>query len=108
MSRKHPIIAVTGSSGAGTSNVKMAFEQVFRSLGATPAIIEGDSFHRYSRGEMDKEVEIAAKDGRFITHFGPEGNLFEQLDALFREYAEQGSGKRRYYVHTKRPLKARH
>ena len=99
MSKRHPIVAVTGSSGAGTSNVKLAFEQIFRRLGATPAIIEGDSFHRYDRRRMDQEVENAAKAGRFVTHFGPEGNLFDELDALFCEYAEHGTGKRRYYVH---------
>jgi phosphoribulokinase len=99
MSKKHPIVAVTGSSGAGTSNVRIAFEQIFRRLGVNPAIIEGDSFHRYDRQQMDKEVERAAKEGRHVTHFGPEGNLFDELDALFREYSEHGTGRRRRYVH---------
>jgi len=30
LSKKHPVIAVTGSSGAGTSTVKRAFEHIFR------------------------------------------------------------------------------
>jgi phosphoribulokinase len=99
MSKQHPIVAVTGSSGAGTSNVRMAFEQIFRRQGITPAVVEGDSFHRYDRREMDRQAELAARQGRHITHFGPEGNLFEELDTLFREYAANGSGRRRHYVH---------
>ena len=99
MSIKHPIVAVTGSSGAGTTNFKTAFEYIFRQEGINPAIIEGDCFHRYSRKEMDKVVEEAAKEGRNITHFGPDGNLFEELEAVFREYAKSGIGKRRYYIH---------
>lgn len=99
MSIKHPIVAVTGSSGAGTTNFKTAFEHIFRREGINPAIIEGDCFHRYSRKEMDKVVEEGAKEGRNITHFGPEGNLFEELEAVFREYASSGTGKRRYYIH---------
>ncbi len=99
MSKKHPIVAVTGSSGAGTSEVKTAFEQIFRREGIFPAIIEGDSFHRYNREEMDLAKEQAKTEGRIITHFGPEGNLFEDLESLFREYSEHGTGRKRYYIH---------
>lgn len=99
MSIKHPIVAVTGSSGAGTTNIKTAFEHIFRQEGIKPAIVEGDSYHRYSRKQMDEIVAEAEKSGRNITHFGPEGNLFEELEALFSEYAEHGTGKRRYYIH---------
>lgn len=99
MSRKHPIVAVTGSSGAGTSNVKRAFEQIFRNQDIKPALIEGDCFHRYDRATMDEEVEKAEAAGRRLTHFGPEGNLFAELEAVFREYGEKGTGKRRYYIH---------
>jgi len=52
MSRKHPIVAVTGSSGAGTSTVKGALEHIFDRVGAKAAFVEGDSFHRYNRKEM--------------------------------------------------------
>ena len=99
MSKQHPIVAVTGSSGAGTTNVRVAFEQIFRQEGIHPAVIEGDCFHRYNRREMDEVSAEAEKEGRIITHFGPEGNLFEELEAVFREYAEAGTGKRRYYIH---------
>jgi phosphoribulokinase len=79
MSKKHLIVAVTGSSGAGTTEVKLAFEHIFRSEGIKPAVIEGDSFHRYNRTEMDQAVTEAEAKGKSITHFGPEGNLFEEL-----------------------------
>ena len=42
MSKKHPIVAVTGSSGAGTSTVKRAFEHIFFRDGIKPAVIEGE------------------------------------------------------------------
>ncbi len=99
MSKQHPIIAVTGSSGAGTTNVKIAFEHIFREEGIKPAMIGGDSFHRYSRQDMEKQVNESKNSGKTITHFGPEGNLFEELSLLFQQYAEQGSGKRRHYIH---------
>ena len=99
MSKKYPIVAVTGSSGAGTSGVKEAFEQIFRKEGIIPAVIEGDCFHRHDRKEMDKAIKEGIKQGKNVTHFGPEGNLFEELEAVFREYSERGSGKHRFYVH---------
>lgn len=99
MSKDHPIVAITGSSGAGTSSVKNAFEIIFSHEGITPAFVEGDSYHRYNRQEMDDIVKVAELEGKNITHFGPEGNLFEELEALFREYSEHGTGNHRYYIH---------
>jgi phosphoribulokinase len=99
MSLKHPIIAVTGSSGAGTSIARDAFETMFRKLGIKPAYIEGDCFHRYDRSEMEKLSAEATKKGENLTHFGPEGNLFSELENLFKEYGEKGTGKRRFYIH---------
>lgn len=99
MSVRHPIIAVTGSSGAGTTTVKKAFEDIFRRLKIQAAVIEGDSFHRYDREEMKNAVLAAEAEGKDISHFGPEANLFEELEALFRKYAQDGSGQRRYYLH---------
>ena len=100
MSESHPIVAVTGSSGAGTTSVKLAFEHIFAREGIIPAIIEGDSFHRHARAEMEWEVEKAALRGHTLTHFGPDGNLWVELEALFQSYAETGTGQRRHYVHT--------
>lgn len=99
MSRKHPIIAVTGSSGAGTTTVKSALEQIFRRVGANVEFVEGDSFHRYDRKDMKKELKKAKKEGRNLSHFGPEGNLFDKQKELFRSYGACGTGKRRRYVH---------
>ncbi len=99
MSKQHPIIAITGSSGAGTSTVRVAMEHIFRRDGCKPVIVEGDSFHRYDRREMQRQVERALREGRNLSHFGPEGNLFDRLETLFMEYGERGGGERRYYLH---------
>ncbi|MFN3630134.1 MAG: phosphoribulokinase [Casimicrobiaceae bacterium] len=100
MSEKHPIIAITGSSGAGTSTVTRTFQNIFRREGVTAAIIEGDSFHRFDRKAMRARMaEEEAKGNRHFSHFGPEGNLFEELEALFRQYAATGTGKCRKYLH---------
>ena len=56
MSVKHPIISVTGSSGAGTTSVKNTFEQIFRREKVEAAYIEGDAFHRYNRAEMREQI----------------------------------------------------
>ncbi|HEX6827876.1 MAG TPA: phosphoribulokinase [Burkholderiales bacterium] len=100
MSRRHPIIGVTGSSGAGTSTVKVAFEHIMRREDINAAIVEGDAFHKYNRDEMKKAIEHSEKkNGRGISHFGPEGNVWEELETLFREYANTGKGKTRLYLH---------
>ncbi len=99
MSDKHPIVAVTGSSGAGTTSVTVTFERIFLRDGLKPAFIEGDGFHRYDREGMGEAMKRAEKEDRMISHFGPEGNEFDQLESVFREYAEHGTGKRRWYVH---------
>lgn len=100
MSQKHPIVAVTGSSGAGTSTVKRAFEHIFRRENITPVVIEGDSFHRYNRVEMREAMKKAAEQGNnHFSHFGPEANLFDELANLFKSYGETGTGKKRYYLH---------
>ncbi|HJV28461.1 MAG TPA: phosphoribulokinase [Aromatoleum sp.] len=100
MSTKHPIIAVTGSSGAGTTTVKHTFEAIFHREDVNAAIVEGDSFHRYTRDEMKNLIEDAERAGqRGISHFGPEGNLFEELEALFRAYGESATGRYRNYIH---------
>ena len=99
MSKKYPVIAVTGSSGAGTTTVKHAFNDIFHRLKLNPVVIEGDSFHRYNRAEMREAIAQAAAQGKTISHFGPEGNDFKALERLFREYGETGQGQMRYYVH---------
>ena len=100
MSQKHPVVAVTGSSGAGTTFVKRAFENIFRREGINPAIVEGDSFHSLSRVEFGEKVAEAEKQGNsHFSHFGPEANDFAALEATFKAYGETGIGKKRYYLH---------
>jgi phosphoribulokinase len=100
MSRKHPIISITGSSGAGTTSVKRTFEQIFHRENVVAAYIEGDAFHRYNRAEMRCQMAKAGKRGnKHFSHFSPETNLFEELEKTFRDYAESGCGMTRYYIH---------
>ncbi|MGC3987517.1 MAG: phosphoribulokinase [Pseudorhodoferax sp.] len=100
MSQKHPIIAITGSSGAGTSSVTRTFENIFRRENITAAVIEGDSFHRFDRKEMKQRQAEAEKEGNtHFSHFGSDNNLFAELEGLFRSYAETGAGRRRKYLH---------
>lgn len=100
MSKRHPIIAITGSSGAGTSTVTKSFQHIFRREGLSAAIVEGDSFHRYDRKQMKaRMVEERAAGNNNYSHFGPEANLLEELEGLFREYGEAGTGKVRKYLH---------
>ena len=100
MSKKYPIIAVTGSSGAGTTTVKNAFEHIFYREKIKPVVVEGDSFHRYDRKQMKEAIAAAQKEGRIVSHFGPEGNDFPKIEELFKTYSESGTGKRRYYIHS--------
>jgi phosphoribulokinase len=100
MSRKHPIISVTGSSGAGTTSVMRTFDQIFRREGVNAAFVEGDSFHRHDRVSMKAAMADAQKRGdHTFSHFGPEANLFDELEDLFRTYGETGTGKYRKYLH---------
>jgi phosphoribulokinase len=100
MSVQHPIIAVTGSSGAGTTTVQRTFANIFRRENINAAVVEGDSFHRYDRAAMKQAMAEAAKKGNaHFSHFGPEANLFEELEGLFRRYGETGCGSIRKYLH---------
>jgi phosphoribulokinase len=100
MSAKHPVVAITGSSGAGTTSVMRTFEQIFRREQVNAAFVEGDSFHRHDRMGMKEEMVRALAEGdHTFSHFGPDANLFEELEALFREYGESGGGRVRKYLH---------
>jgi phosphoribulokinase len=101
MSKQHPIIAVTGSSGAGTTTVKLAFEHIFLREGVNPVVIEGDSYHKYDRAAMKVAMAEAEAAGvHSFSHFGPEANVFDKLEETFKTYGETGSCKRRYYLHS--------
>ena len=100
MSIKHPVVAVTGSSGAGTTSVTKTFQHIFRRERINAAIVEGDAFHRYDREGMKVATREANAAGNLnFSHFGPEANLLEELETLFRQYGETGSGRVRKYLH---------
>ena len=99
MSAAFPVLAITGSSGAGTTTVKTVFQEIFRREGLVPAVVEGDAFHRYDRAEMRAKMTETQSGGRIFSHFGPDGNLFEELEDLFRRYGQTGSGRIRKYLH---------
>lgn len=100
MSVKHPIIAVTGSSGAGTTTVMKAFQHIFRREKLKPGVVEGDAFHRFDRLGMRARLKEEESQGNtHFSHFGPEANLIEELEKLFRSYGKSGSGKIRHYLH---------
>ncbi len=99
MVKKYPIVAVTGSSGAGTTTTKIAMQQIFRRNKFKAVIVEGDSFHKYDRKGMLEALQKATKEGRNLSHFGPEGNEFRMLADLFKQYRNTGTGKIRKYLH---------
>ncbi len=106
MSAKHPIISITGSSGAGTTSVKRVFEQIFRRERIEAAFIEGDAFHRYDRAAMKVKVaEEEEKGNPNFTHFNIEANELEILESVFEEYGRRGTGRTRTYVHDEEEAK---
>ncbi len=100
MSAKHPVVAVTGSSGAGTTTVMHSFQHIFRRERIRAAVIEGDAFHRYDRKGMRAALAEREQLGeRNFSHFGPEANLLDELAASFKEYGLRGRCKTRKYLH---------
>ena len=99
MSVKHPIIAVTGSSGAGTTTVMNAFKSIFIRERLKAAVVEGDAFHRYDRKQMRTRQKDAETEHRNFSHFGPDANILDELESLFRSYGENGTGRLRQYLH---------
>ena len=95
MSARHPIISVTGSSGAGTTSVRITFEQIFRREDVLALFIEGDGFHAFDRDTMRA---MMAREPT-LSHFAPRANLLPELEAVFRSYAESGTGRTRHYAH---------
>jgi phosphoribulokinase len=101
MSKKHPVVAVTGSSGAGTTTVKVAFEHIFRRELITAAVVEGDSLHALDRMAFREASKKAESEGNLtFSHFGPEANHFNKIEETFKTYGENGGGTRRYYIHS--------
>lgn len=99
---RHPIVAVTGSCGAGLSTVRHAFKTVVRRLGLNAVMVHGDAFRRYTEGQFATLLENAHASGRHLSWFGPECNHFAELEALFRGYARSGGGMLREYAHNEK------
>jgi len=100
MSIKHPIVAITGSSGAGTTTVMKSFQHIFRRDGIRAQVVEGDSMHRYNRLEMRAEMKKQLDAGnQNFSHFGPEANLLSDLEGVFKQFGQNGTGKYRKYIH---------
>jgi phosphoribulokinase len=100
MSVKYPIVAVTGSSGAGTTTVMKSFQHIFRRDGIKAQVLEGDSMHRFDRMSMREQMKKELEKGNnHFSHFGPEANLLKELEEIFKTFGETGSGKYRKYIH---------
>ncbi|MCX7304293.1 MAG: phosphoribulokinase [Hyphomicrobiales bacterium] len=99
MSTKHPIISITGSSGAGTTSVKSIFDMIFRREKIEAAYIEGDAFHAFDRAAMKKKISDATAQGQNFTHFHEDANLLQKLEAVFEQFGRTGTGETRHYVH---------
>jgi phosphoribulokinase len=101
MSKKYPVIAITGSSGSGTSTVRESFQHIFTRDGIDADIIEGDAFHRYERHEMDELIKKNRHDSEIdFSHFSPDANLLSDLEKTFQQFGKNGKYKTRRYVHT--------
>ncbi|MDX8410993.1 MAG: phosphoribulokinase [Mariprofundaceae bacterium] len=99
MSEKHPIISITGSSGAGTSTAKLALEHIFRREKINPSVIEGDCFHKFDRVGFKKAAAEYGAAGKRLSHFSADANLFDNLAQLFKDYGDTGAGLARKYLH---------
>ncbi|WP_114417450.1 phosphoribulokinase [Marinospirillum perlucidum] len=99
MSREYPIIAVTGSSGAGTTTIKDAFARMFHRQDVQAAFVHGDSFHRYTRQELAEVLALQPEKEESLSHFAVEANLLDRLETLFQEYSLTGTGSYRHYIH---------
>ena len=72
--RTHPIIAITGSSGAGTTSVTRTFENIFRREKVDAAVIEGDALHRYDRMAVRQDGRGGSRQPH-LQPLRPEGNF---------------------------------
>ncbi len=101
MSKKYPVIAITGSSGSGTTTVRQSFQHIFTREKIDATVIEGDSYHKYERAEMDsliKQRDLVS--GSNFSHFGPEANLLGELAKTFETFGKTGKCKTRKYIHS--------
>ncbi len=101
MSKKFPIVAITGSSGSGTTTVRQSFQHIFKREKINATVIEGDSYHRYERAEMDALIKNRDHTpGSNFSHFGPEANILGELANTFETFGKTGHCKTRKYIHS--------
>ena len=98
MKIKRPIIALTGPSGAGKTNIKSIFNEIFKEHQIKAVYIQGDSFHKYTRAEME---ELDRKMSP-LTHFSPKSNHLDLLADLFKNFSISGKGLTRKYAHSEK------
>ena len=100
MSKKFPIIAITGSSGSGTTTVRQSSQHIFSREKINATVIKSDSYHKYERVEMDtliKQHDLVP--GVNFSHFGPEANILGELANTFETFGKTGKCKTRKYIH---------
>lgn len=101
MSKQFPVVAVTGSSGAGTSSVLGVIEAICREQQIRFQSLCGDAMHRFNRREMDAEIARYRKTQQgYFSHFSPQANLLATLAQTFKEFGETGHTQVRNYIHT--------
>jgi len=91
------IVAVTGSSGAGTSTVKTRLPSTSfdRERNSCRPVVEGDSYHRFERPPMKAEMAKAQEAGVNFSHFRPEANRpFDKLERSFVPHLRQNRNGR--------------
>jgi hypothetical protein len=97
--RKHPIIAVTGSSGAGTTSVTRTFEHIFRASASTRRSSRATVPPLRPRRDEGAMAEAAQQGNKHFSHFGPRTNLFPSSRRCSGPTARRARGKRRKYLH---------
>jgi len=98
MSQKKPIVAIIGGSGAGTTTVTKAFSDIFRRENINACFVEGDSYRRFNHLDMERLTAEKESRGESISHFGPEANLFEELELQLKSFSEKGVCNKRKYI----------
>lgn len=98
MSEQHPVIAVTGASGAGTTVVQQAFKEIFFRQKINAAFLQGDGFLRYNEPDSKAFIAETLADGKNLSSYGPELNDFPKLQHCFSSYSENGHCDMRFKV----------
>jgi len=98
MSEQHPVIAVTGASGAGTTVVQQAFKEIFFRQKINAAYLQGDGFLRYTESETKDFMAKMLAEGKNLSCYGPELNDFSKLQHCFSGYSQNGRCDMRYKV----------